>query len=208
MPEQPFLPGFERNSALDYLFFAFLLSAEYAPPIVQLRERLRHEYGLKGRLIAPDLLHLSLHGIGAYHGLPGAVVEAAKQAAARVLARPFDVVFDRAMSFDRKREGQPFVLRARNDFALVQFYQLLGEAMKSVGFRRVASRFTPHMTLLYGDRIVKERAIEAVRWTALDFVLVQSLRGRGHSEYNHLARWPLQRIENAAASDSARSMSP
>jgi RNA 2',3'-cyclic 3'-phosphodiesterase len=193
MPEQQLsLPGFEPDSALDYLFFAFLLAAEDAPPIVQLRERLRHEYGLKGQLIATRLLHVSLHGIGAYHGLPRAVVEAAKQAAARVSARPFDIVFDRAMSFDRKREGQPFVLRAGNTVALTSFYQLLGEAMKSVGFRRVASRFTPHMTLLYGDRIVKERAIEAVRWTAHDFVLVQSLRGRGHSEYIHLACWPLR----------------
>jgi RNA 2',3'-cyclic 3'-phosphodiesterase len=184
-------PGFEPDAALNYLFFALLLRGDDASPIVQLRERLRHEYGLKGRLIAPNLLHISLHGIGAYHGLPRAKVEAAMQAAARVSMRPFDIVFDCAMSFDREREGKPFVLRAYNDAALMNLYRLLGEAMKSVGFRRVASRFTPHMTLLYGDRIVKERAIEAIRWTVHDLVLVQSLRGRGHSEDNHLARWQL-----------------
>jgi 2'-5' RNA ligase len=192
MSQQLFLPGFERNSALDYLFFALLLGAKNAPSIVQLRERLCHEHGLKGQRIATNLLHLSLHGIGEYDGVPRTVVEAAMQAAARVSTRPLDIVFDRAMSFNRNREGQPFVLRAGNDRAVVQFYRLLGEALKSVGFRRVASRFTPHMTLLYGDHIVKERAIEAVRWTAHDFVLLQSLRGRGHSEYNRLARWRLR----------------
>jgi RNA 2',3'-cyclic 3'-phosphodiesterase len=191
MFEQFSFPKFEPDAALHCLFFALLLRGDDASPIVQLRERLRHEHGLKGRLIATNLLHISLHGIGAYHGLPRAKVEAARQAAARVSMRPFDIVFDRAMSFGRKHEGQPFVLRACNDAALMSFYRLLGEAMKSVGFRRVASRFTPHMTLLYGDRIVKERAIEAIRWTVHDFVLVQSLRDRGHSECNHLARWQL-----------------
>jgi 2'-5' RNA ligase len=106
--------------------------------------------------------------------------------------RPFDIVFDCAMSFGSNREGLPFVLCPTNDTALMSFHRLLGEAMKSVGFRGVASRFTPHMTLLYGDGIVKKRAIEAIGWTVRDFVLVQSLRVRGHREYNHLARWQLQ----------------
>jgi 2'-5' RNA ligase len=192
MFEQLSFSEFEPNRALDCLFFALLLRGVDASPIVQLRERLRHEYGLKGRPIATKLLHISLHGIGLYHGLPRAKVAAAKQAAARISMRPFDIVFDCAMSFGSKPEGVPFVLRPCNDAALMSFYRLLGEAMKSLGFRRVASRFTPHMTLLYGDRIVEKRAIEAIRWTVRDFVLVQSLRGRGHSEYNHLARWQLQ----------------
>ena len=136
MFEQYLLPGFEPVAALDYLFFALLLRGEDASPILQLRERLRLEHGLKGQLIAANLLHISLHGIGAYHGLPRAKVEMAKQAAARVSMRPLDIVFDYAMSFGRKREGQPFVLRACNDAALMSFYRLLGEAMKSVGISR------------------------------------------------------------------------
>ena len=191
MSKQFSLPGFEPDAALDCLFFALLLHGVDASPIVQLRERLCCEHGLKGRLIATKLLHVSLHGIGVYHGLPRAKVVAARQAATRVSMRPFDIVFDCVMSFGSKREGLPFVLRACNDAALISFYRLLGEAMKNVGFRRVASRFTPHMTLLYVDRIVKKRAIEPIRWTVRDFVLVQSLRGRGHNEYNHLARWQL-----------------
>jgi hypothetical protein len=53
MAEQLFLPGLERNPALDFLFFAFVLRGEDAPRIVQLRERLCRKLGLTGQLIAP-----------------------------------------------------------------------------------------------------------------------------------------------------------
>ncbi len=190
MAEQLFLPGLECNLATDFLFFALLLGAENASQIVQLRERLCAESGLSGHRVAANLLHISLHGIGAYDGLPRAVVQRAKEAGAAVLAKPFDIVLDRAMSFGPKREVRPLVLRTGDEAALVTFHRLLGGAMKNVGFRRIAPRFTPHMTLLYGDRTVVERSIDAIRWTVRDFVLVQSLRGR--SKYIHLARWPLR----------------
>jgi 2'-5' RNA ligase len=171
MTEQLFLPGFECNLPTNFVFFALLLGAENASQIVQLRERLCAESGLSGHRVAANLLHISLHGIGAYDGLPRAVVQ-------------------RAMSFGPKREVRPLVLRSGDEAALVTFHRLLGGAMKHVGFRRIAPRFTPHMTLLYGDRTVVERSIDAIRWTVRDFVLVQSLRGR--SKYIHLARWPLR----------------
>jgi RNA 2',3'-cyclic 3'-phosphodiesterase len=192
MQEQLYLPGFERNAATDFLFFGLLLSAEGATQMVKLRERLCDENGLMGQQIAAQLLHVTLHGVGEYDGVPKGEVKRAKEAGAKISAKPFDVVFDRAMSFDRKRKGQPFVLLTADEVALVTLYQLLGGAMRDVGFRKVASKFRPHMTLLYGDRLVKERPIEPFRWTVRDFVLVQSLRGRGQSQYIHLARWPLR----------------
>jgi 2'-5' RNA ligase len=192
MREQLFLPGFEPTSAIDFVFFALLLGAEDASQIAKLRERLCEENGLKGGRIATDLLHISLHGIGAYDGLPRDVVERAKQAGAATLAERFDVVFDHVTSFDRKRDGRPLVLCTGNEVALLALHRLLGEAMKNVGFRRVTSRFKPHMTLLYGDRMLTRQSVEAVRWNVRDFVLVQSLRGRGQSKYIQLARWPLR----------------
>lgn len=190
MSEQLLLPSLECNSAINILFFALLVNAENASQIVQLRERLCAENGLRGQRIATDLLHITLHGIGAYDGLPGGVVERAKDAGAAISAKPFDIVLDRATSFYRKRVGRPFVLRATDELALITFYQLLGRAMKNVGFRKVASQFNPHLTLLYGHRMVAERSIEAFRWKVRDFVLVQSLRGRGESKY--MARWRLR----------------
>ena len=189
MSDQLLLPGFERHPAFDVLFFGLLLEAENAFQIVRLRERLCKEFGLSGRRIATDLLHISLHGIGAYDGLPRAVVQRAKEAGAAVLAKPFDIVLDRAMSFGPKREVRPFVLRTGDEAALVTFHRLLGRAMKNAGFRRTGSRFTPHTTLLY-DRTLAERSIDAIQLTVRDFVLIQSLWGRG--EHIHLARWSLR----------------
>jgi 2'-5' RNA ligase len=191
MLEQLSLPGFERSSTIDVLFFALLPDAENVPQIVQLRDRLCDENGLRGHRIAPDLLHISLLGIAAPDGLSRAVVEYAEQAAAALSASPFDIVLDRAMSFVPKRARWPLVLRTGNEAALIGFYRSLGEVMKNVGFRGAASQFTPHLTLLYGDRVVRERSVEAVRWTVRDFVLVRSLRGRGLNKHVYLARWPL-----------------
>ncbi len=105
---------------------------------------------------------------------------------------PFDVVFDRAVSFNRTDRPPPVVLRPSNDpTALVTFHRRIGDAMRKTGLcRQVTSRFTPHITLLYDHHVVKERSIEAVRFKVRDFALVHSLLGR--SRYIELARWPLR----------------
>jgi 2'-5' RNA ligase len=183
-------PGFTPGLELDFLFFALLPAAEDALQIVQLRERLLLERGLAGRRIATERLHVSLHIVGAWHGLSRAAVRAAKDVGASFSKPPFELVFDRAMSFAGERA---FVLRAEADAPFISFHYALGVEMKKAGIgRSVTSRFTPHLTLLYGDRLVTERSIEPTRWTVRDFVLVQSLRGRGRSRHIHLARWPLQ----------------
>lgn len=184
------LPGFEQSPELDFLFFALLPAAEDALQIVQLRERLLLERGLTGQRIATERLHVSLHTVGAWHGLSRTAVRAAKDIGASFSKPPFEVVFDRTMSFAGERA---FVLRAEADAAFISFHSALGIEMKKAGIgRSVTSRFTPHLTLLYGDRMVTERSIEPLRWTVRDFVLVQSLRGRGRSRHIHLARWQLR----------------
>jgi 2'-5' RNA ligase len=184
------LPGFEPSPELDFLFFALLPAAEDARQIVQLRERLMLERGLTGQPIATERLHLSLHAVGAWHGLSRAAVRAAKDVGASFSKPPFEIVFDRSMSFAGRHA---FVLRSKDEIAFTSFHHALGIEMKKAGIgRSVVSRFTPHLTLLYGDRMVTERAIEPIRWNVRDFVLVQSLRGRGQSRYIPLARWPLQ----------------
>jgi len=60
--------------------------------------------------------------------------------------------------------------------------RLLGE--------RVASSFTPHVTLLYDGRVVTERLVEPIRWTVREFVLVRSLLGK--TRHIVIGRWPLR----------------
>lgn len=193
MPDQYSLPGFEPKRERDFLFFALLLDDDDTSRIARLREQLCSDCRLHTPLIARHLLHISLHGIGEFDGLPPAAVERAREAAALVSMSRFEVRFDRAMSFERHQDTRPFVLRtARGSMEVMRFHRVLGDAMKCVGFCRVRSDFSPHMTLLYDRRFVQERAIETVRINAQRFVLVHSLRGRGHSAYVHLACWPLR----------------
>jgi 2'-5' RNA ligase len=189
MPEhQLFLP-FELP--LDRLFFAILSPPEAAVHIAERTHFLRAEHGLRGRPIGSERLHISLHGLGDHPRLPKTLIEQAQVAGASVAMPPFEVVLDRAVSFARKNEKPPVVLRASGDVTpLIAFHRLLGEALKKARLcRRLAQHFTPHMTLLYDDRVVKERAIEPVRLPVRDFALVHSLIGR--SRYIELARWPL-----------------
>lgn len=45
------------------------------------------------------------------------------------------------------------------------------------------------MTMLYDNRVIEEHALEPIRWTATEFVLVLSHLGKTHHQW--LARWPL-----------------
>jgi 2'-5' RNA ligase len=190
--QQLSLPGLERAKALDFLFFAALPSPTEAPRFALAGEHLRRELGLGGRLLAQETLHVSLHAIGEYDGLPNSIVESAKKAGAAVLAPPCEIVFNNATSFNR-RTDRPLVLRAGDDPpAFMILHRVLGDAMKSVGFRRVSFQFTPHMTLLYDHRLVAKRAIKDIRLTVQNFDLVHSLHGRGPTRYIHLARWSLR----------------
>jgi 2'-5' RNA ligase len=192
MPEQLYFPGLEPRPLRDNLFFGILWPANSAIEISKVADDLRNLCGLKGRLIAQERLHVSLHAIGQFDGLPNFIIERAREAGELVSTSPFPLMFDRVMSFDNKRDKRPFVLRPEYDLAsLFTLHDVLGEAMKRARIGRyVKSRFVPHMTLLYDSRVVRERPIEPIRMNVRDFVLVHSLVGQ--SRYIELARWPLR----------------
>jgi 2'-5' RNA ligase len=149
---------------------------------------------LNGRLIERERLHVSLHMVGRYDGLPNSILERAFEAGAMVSTSSFPLVFDRVMSFDTHRDKRPVVLRPGYDLArLSALHDVLGKAMIRARIGRYVvsrSRFAPHMTLLYDSRLVRERPIEPIRMQVQDFVLVHSVVGQ--SRYIELARWPLR----------------
>ncbi len=190
---QQFAPdGFDTAPVpTDRLFFAIFPSADAATRIEQLALQLRGEHGLKGKLLATGRFHVTLHHLGDFVGLPQGVVAAACEAAASVAMPPFEVTFDRVMSFTRP-SNRPFVLRGGDGLAaLMPFQQALSTALNHAGLGggKANAHFTPHVTLLYDDRSVAEQAIEPITWTVHEFVLVRSLIGR--SQHIPLARWPL-----------------
>jgi RNA 2',3'-cyclic 3'-phosphodiesterase len=192
MPEQLRFPGLEPRPLQDRLFFALLSPLNSAAAITKAADRLRNFHGLKGRPIERGRLHVSLHAVGQYDGLPNSIVERAHQAGTMVSTSPFPLMFDRVMTFGNKQGKRPVVLCPGHDLTrLFTLHSVLGEAMKRAGIgRHIRPHFTPHMTLLYDSRVVRERPIEPIRMSVQDFVLVHSIVG--HRRYIELARWPLR----------------
>lgn len=192
MLEQLSLAGFDAPPPTDRLFFTIFPDADIAARAAQLTQRLRSEHGLKGKPLASDRFHITLSHLGDYAGLPQSIVAAAQDAAANVSEASFDVAFDRVVSFNTGARNRPFVLRGGEGVAaLAAFQQAICMAMKKAGLGRwVLPQFTPHMTLLYGDRLVSEQIVETLGWTVREFVLVHSLLGR--TQHIPLGRWPLR----------------
>ena len=189
--EQLCFPGFHPPPA-DRLFFAVFPDAPAVARAGDIAWRLRDHHGLRGRPIAPSHLHVSLHGVGQYPGIPSGVVAKARAAAAMVSAEAFCIAFGHAGSFAIKRRLLPLVLRAEAPPApLFGLWLRLGDAMARNGLHCAAARsFTPHMTLLYDLRHIETSAVEPVTWTVRELVLVHSR----HGETRHiwLGRWPLR----------------
>ena len=182
--------GWPLRLLTDRLFFAIFPDANTAARIARLREALRLELGLRGKPLAIERLHASLHHVGDYAGLPYDIVASASEVASTVAMPPFTVAFDGAESFRGRSGHRPFVLRGEDGVAgLMMLQQRLGLAMANAGLGYAASHYTPHVTLLYGDRLVADRPIDMVSWPVGEFVLVHSLLGR--SRYNIVARFPL-----------------
>ena len=185
----------------DRLFFALFPSDEAIPQIVKVSQQLRDQHGLTGKSLSNDRLHVTLHHVGDYAGgLPNGLVEAAQEVAAKITMPPFDVTFDRAMSFAGSPRNKPFVLRGNERMnvgsegglaALMAFQKAFYLAMCRAGLQgpRANAKFAPHVTLMYDSQGVPEQAVEPIRWTAQDFVLVHSLLRQ--TKHIHFGRWPL-----------------
>lgn len=176
MPRKPFK-----------LFFAFRPGAEAAAEILRIGRKLDEQLAIGGRLMLTERLHITLHVLGEYDEVPQADVIAAIRAGDSVTADAFDVVFDRAMTFPGPAA---YVLRVgEGTEQLMAFWQKLGITLiPGRVFKK--SAFTPHMTLSYKGRTVLEHAIEPIRWTVEELVLIKSHVGRTHHEV--MGRWSLK----------------
>jgi 2'-5' RNA ligase len=191
-PEQRSFAGFGAPPRpADRLFFAVFPDEEAASRMAQFAARLCAENEMKGWPLQAGRLHVTLHHLGDYVGLPHGVVADASKAAMDLSVAPFDVVFDRAESFKGRPGNRPLVLRGGDGLAkLTAFQQALGAAMVKTGLgRRIDRNFTPHVTLAYGDGEIRDLAVDPIGWTVREFVLVHSLLGR--TRHIPLARWPL-----------------
>jgi 2'-5' RNA ligase len=165
------------------LFFAAVPDAGTAAKIYRLAGILKHALRFGGELTKRECLHVSLLFLG--RGSEQ-LARSACEAVAGVKIDPFEVSFDRTVSFRGGPGSRPFVLVGGDTLdRLKSLGHRLGAAIAEKGIGRCAqSDFTPHITLLYGERAVGEHPIEPIRWTVNEFVLIHSLQG-----HTHLARW-------------------
>ena len=190
MPDQQPLPGLAAKPT-DRLFFAVLPDEAAAARAVAVTDTLYAAHGLSGRRLPTRRLHVTLHHVGDFAGLPNDLVARANAAGESLRHAPVAIHFDRASSFIRRHRTLPLVLRGGGQvIPLIAFQHALGEAMARQGLRPVAGNsYTPHMTLLYDPRYVETRAVTPLEWTAREFVLIRSLIGKAQHEV--LGRWTL-----------------
>jgi 2'-5' RNA ligase len=181
----------ERPQRHGMLLLAFP-DAPTAAEISRRTHRFRNRCKLSGRPLLQDRFHVTLCDLGEYPERPDVLVAQVSRAASTITSPPVVVTFDRLLSFKRNANAQPLVLSGGDGLAeLHRFRQKLTLALIEGGLRKFArSSFTPHMTLLYDPCTIKPRAIDPVRWTMTEFVLVDSLRGQ--TKHITLARWQLR----------------
>jgi RNA 2',3'-cyclic 3'-phosphodiesterase len=190
-PPRPKWPAKTREPGSNSLFFAILPEPVVANRIVDLATELRAGHGLSGRLIPASRLHVTATPIADYATLLDYDVSAAMRAAQSVVAKPFDIAFNRLQSFGRSG-NQPLVLRCCDGlgaFALLQ--KALLAALRANDYDgKAPAAYTPYITLLYDRREMEETLLdEPIGWTVREFALVYSVHGDGR--HMHLGRWPL-----------------
>ena len=166
-------------------------NAAAAAQIAALASRFSREYDLRAKPLQTSRFHVSLQNFGEYDELEmsESIATKVRSAMANVMVHPFAVMFNRVESFSGRDGHYPLVLRGDDGVVGLEIlYRSLGTAMRIAGLK---SRlvFTPHLTLLYGERPISERLIEPVGWTVREFALVLSLIGK--TKYISLDRWTL-----------------
>jgi 2'-5' RNA ligase len=170
------------------LFFAVCPPADAASHICRSGKVIKCARQFQGVLTSRDCLHVTLFFLGEASHLSDRSIQSAFEAGAEVKMEPFEISFDRSVSFRGKPGDHPFVLLCGDGLnRLMAFRQMLGAEMTKKGLRRRTNAdFNPHITLLRDARKVEEQPIVPICWTVSEFVLIHSDCG-----HTHLARWPL-----------------
>ncbi len=173
-------------------FFALFPDPAVRERISATAAALQARLGLRGQLIAPSRLHVTLHFLGRFGAAQAALEAQALQAGRAVRCLSFAVAFDRALSFRHGRDKSPCVF-AMEDLSgpMHCLADGLAEAMGSPSLPASEVRpFRPHVTWLYSaDCIEGELPIDPLAWQAGEFALVHGMQGA--ADYRVIRRWPL-----------------
>lgn len=142
---------------------------------------------LKGRIINPDNLHLTLHFIG---NATTETLDCLHQAAQTVTSTPFQLNFDRYGHFYKARVF--WMGCTQTPEALTYLYQDLGTALSQCDYTAESRPYAPHLTLMRKLNKPGELDIfQAIPWQVNDFVLVESISTDHGVHYEVIQRYPL-----------------
>ncbi|MDZ4310852.1 MAG: 2'-5' RNA ligase family protein [Cypionkella sp.] len=174
--------------AVHVLFFASVPPDEIKNQIAEVwrsagtGERFRH-----------DTLHMSIQAVAGIDELDPTVVERARLVPPALRTAPFELYFDRLMTFNGKPRNRALVLGTdgRNNQANNMAIEL-HHALRAVGLAPPSrQKVVPHLTLAYGLGFSETRYLaEPIRWTVRDITLIDSLQGQ--SRHMALGNWPLK----------------
>jgi len=182
--------GFGDDKPSESLFFALRPPPQVAAQAVELAQGLLARQARQVRPAAAERLHVTLHHLGDYPGIPPSLLLRAGEAAAQLASAPFALRLDRVGSFGGHRDRRPCVLTGEGTgiAGVVGLHAALGQALVRQGLRP-SSNFTPHMTLFYGEA-VPPMAIEPLQWQVGEIALIRSFLGQGR--YQEEGRWLLR----------------
>ncbi|MER9301189.1 2'-5' RNA ligase family protein [Mesorhizobium sp. M0621] len=175
-----------------------LAESTIAGPLARKAIALNRELGLQGWLVPEKHIHISLIGLGDHNGYPEGLVEIARHVGSMIVAKPFEVSFDRLSAFG----GGSLVLRnSDGNPPLQKFWRDLTSVISDSPLEPFLTKsIEPHVTLLRDEvRVpkIRERSIDPIGWTVRDFTLIHSLIRKG--VYRELGRWQLSGQDDAVA---------
>jgi len=174
------------------LFLAVFPDDRTAQQIIDLGNTLRRIHEMRGRLRPISHLHVSLLFFGGTMDVPATVVETVGHMCKAVAAvtSPFEIKFDRVLSFRGRPGNHPLVLvgddhgndgvRNLNGLLNTEFLEYFSSPPST-------PKFAPHLTLLYDKQELAPKPIEPVSWVVKEVIFVRSEVGA--TKYHWLGRW-------------------
>jgi RNA 2',3'-cyclic 3'-phosphodiesterase len=169
------------------LFFA-------AVPPDSVKDRLAEAWASAGtgERFRRDTLHMTIRAVAGLYEPDPVVVKRARLAPAQIRTAPFELCFDRLLTFGGGPDDRALVLAtdgrdgSANDLAVELHHAMKAVGLVPPGFQKVV----PHLTLAYGPGFPDpRRLVEPIRWTIQDVTLVDSLQGQGR--HVSLGTWRL-----------------
>jgi 2'-5' RNA ligase len=139
------------------------------------------------RLLKPSNLHTTLVFVGS---VDRSQLDALEQIGDTVSAAAFELTYD-AVAHWQKPKIYCLTCSQVPD-AAYQLVEQLTEAVTQLGIEIEKRPYRPHVTLARKAKLPLSMDIEAIDWSAIEFVLVESISTAQGVRYDVLKRWPLR----------------